>query len=167
MQPLILTALLDDVAQQRFDRLRQDNFPAGRNHLDAHLTLFHALPGDREQQLTTAVRAAATRPVITARVAGVRKLGRGVAYTITAPELTQLRSALARQWADWLTAQDRVKADLHVTVQNKVEPATAARLHSRLSAEFQPYRVAVTGLGLWRYLGGPWAPVARFPFERV
>ncbi len=162
--PLVLTALLDDVAQQRFDQLRRTHFPAERNHLDAHLTLFHALPGDRERQLTAAVRAAADRRVITARVARVRKLGRGVAYTLSAPELSELRAGLARQWTQWLTAQDRGKADLHVTVQNKVDPNTAAQLHARLAVDFVPYEVDVTGLALWRYLGGPWAPIARFPF---
>jgi hypothetical protein len=49
-------------------------------------------------------------------------------------------------------------------VQNKVEPAVARALRDRLAAEFVPHRVGARGLGLWRYLGGPWAPVAEFPF---
>jgi len=65
-----------------------------------------------------------------------------------------------------LTAQDRAKADLHLTVQNKADPAAAERLHARLAAGFEPYDVQVVGLGLWRYLGGPWEPVQRFAFGR-
>ena len=44
--PLIVTALLDEQAQEWFDRLRRNHFPPARNHLDAHLTLFHRLPDD-------------------------------------------------------------------------------------------------------------------------
>ena len=40
--PLIVTLLLEDAAQERFDRLRAAHFPAERNHLAAHVTLFHA-----------------------------------------------------------------------------------------------------------------------------
>ena len=35
----------------------------------------------------------------------------------------------------------------------------------RLAAGFTPTAVHARGLGLWRYLGGPWEPVAEFPFE--
>lgn len=50
-------------------------------------------------------------------------------------------------------------------MQNKVAPEVARALHARLAAEFVPHGVQVPGLGLWRYLGGPWEPVARFPFR--
>ena len=83
--------------------------------------------------------AAADTATMRARVTGVRLLGRGVAFVLRCEELSGLRSRLAREWAPWLSAQDRGKTDLHVTVQNKVE-------------------------GLWRYLGGPWQPVRRLPF---
>jgi hypothetical protein len=55
--PLIVTLLLDDAAQARFDRLRAAHFPSARNHLAAHVTLFHALPGE----LLTEVRDACGR----------------------------------------------------------------------------------------------------------
>jgi len=149
MSPLIVTALLDERAQERFDRLRREHFPAERNHLAAHLTLFHHLPDD--PAVGEALAAAADRPVITARVRRVRGWRGGVAYDVAAPELT---------------AQDRAKADLHITVQNKADPAAAGRLHAQLAAGFVPYDVEVVGLGLWRYLGGPWEPVERYAFGR-
>jgi 2'-5' RNA ligase superfamily len=163
--PLILTALLDDAAQQRFDRLRRSHFPAARNYLDAHLTLFHRLPGGQQGALVAAVQAAADRPAIQARVTKIRRWSNGVAYVLTAPELTGLRSRLARDWEPWLSPQDRPKADLHITVQNKVDSQTAARLHAELALGFEPHDVPVVGLGLWRYLGGPWEAVRRFPFR--
>jgi hypothetical protein len=94
----------------------------------------------------------------------VRFLGRGVAYTLASTGLTELRRDLAVAWEPWLTPQDRQRHAPHVTVQNKVDPAVARALHARLSAAFEPGTVAARGLGLWRYLGGPWEPVARYPF---
>ena len=43
---LILTLIIDGEAQNFFNILRQRYFPAERNYLDAHLTLFHNLPGN-------------------------------------------------------------------------------------------------------------------------
>ena len=164
-EPLILTALLDPTTQQRFDRLRRQHFPPERNHLDAHLTLFHQLPGPHRAEIEDQLRDVAARAPIAARVTGLRLLGRGVAFVLRSDELTELRATLSRRWADWLSAQDRTKSDLHVTVQNKVDPAIARTLHARLAADFVPQRVDVLGLGLWRYLGGPWQAERRFRFD--
>ncbi|MEJ8279690.1 2'-5' RNA ligase family protein [Pseudonocardia spirodelae] len=164
-RPLILTALLDDDTQGRFDDLRTRHFPPGRNHLAAHLTLFHALPGDAVAGLTADLTAATARGPMTARVTGLRLLGRGVAYTLDCPGLTTLRRAVADRWRDRLTHQDAGKSDLHVTVQNKVAPAAARALHDDLAAGFAPWDAGVPGLALWRYDGGPWEPGPRFPFS--
>jgi 2'-5' RNA ligase len=162
--PLVTTLLLDDTAQARFDRLRAAHFPPERNHLAAHVTLFHALPGDRADAVAADLAAAAARPPFAVEVTGLRLLGRGVAYTLASPELDRLRGGLAAAWDPWLTPQDRQRHAPHVTVQNKVDPAVARALHARLSAAFEPGRVGARGLGLWRYLGGPWAPVGEYPF---
>ena len=164
-RPLILTALLDDATQARFDDLRERHFPAGRNHLAAHLTLFHALPGDAAAELATDLTAATDRAPMTALVTGLRLLGRGVAFTLDCPELTALRRGVAERWRPRLTRQDAGKADLHVTVQNKVTPAAARALHDDLAAGFTPWDAGVPGLALWRYDGGPWEPGPRFPFS--
>ena len=163
--PLVVTLLLGDDAQRAFDRLRAEHFPPARNHLAAHVTLFHALPGDRAAAVSADLRAAAERPAFAVAVTGLRLLGRGVAYTLRSPELADLREELASAWEPWLTPQDRRRHLPHVTVQNKVEPATARMLHERLSATFVPWTAPARGLGLWRYLGGPWEPVAELPFR--
>ena len=97
-------------------------------------------------------------------VTGLRMLGRGVAYTLRSAELTHLRDALAAAWQPWLTRQDRQRHAPHVTVQNKVEPSAARALHEQLSRGFLPWTAPTRGMGLWRYLGGPWEPVAEYPF---
>ncbi|RZT89063.1 2'-5' RNA ligase superfamily protein [Pseudonocardia sediminis] len=164
-RPLILTALLEESAQEHFDDLRRRHFPSDRNHLAAHLTLFHHLPGDQEPAVDAAVAEATERPPLTARVSAVRLLGRGVAFDLRCPELTGLRRDLAARWEPWLTRQDSGKSDLHVTVQNKVTPAAARSLYDDLSAGFEPYDVPVVGLALWHYLGGPWSEGPRHLFD--
>ncbi|WP_029431636.1 2'-5' RNA ligase family protein [Blastococcus sp. URHD0036] len=165
MEPLVVTLLLGAEAQQRFDRLRATHFPPERNHLAAHVTLFHALPGAERARVDADLAAAAGRPAFGVAVTGVRSLGRGVAYTLASPELAQLRAGLADRWAPWLTPQDRQKHAPHVTVQNKVDPATSSALHAELAAGFVPETVPARGLGLWRYLGGPWEPLAEHLFD--
>ena len=140
-EPLVVTLLLDPGEQERFDRLRAAHFPAERNHLAAHVTLFHALPGAQVDAVSADLTDAARRPAFDVAVTGLRLLGRGVAYTLEAPELTALRAGLAAAWEPWLTPQDRQRHAPHVTVQNKVEPAVARALRDRLAAEFVPHRV--------------------------
>jgi 2'-5' RNA ligase len=163
--PLVVTLLLEPAAQERFDRLRAAHFPAERNHVAAHVTLFHALPGGQADAVAADLADAAHRPSFDVAVRGLRLLGRGVAYTLEAPELIALRAGLAAAWEPWLTPQDRQRHAPHVTVQNKVDPAVARTLYARLSEGFQPYRVGARGLGLWRYRGGPWEPVAELSFR--
>ncbi len=159
-----MTLLLEEAAQQRFDRLREQHFPRERNHLAAHVTLFHALPGEHLDAVRADLATAADRPGFDVAVTGVRFLGRGVAYSLESPEGVALRAGLVQTWQPWLTPQDRQKHSPHVTVQNKVQPAVARALHERLLAEFAPWTARARGLGLWRYLGGPWEPVGEHPF---
>lgn len=163
MRPLVVTASLDPDTQDTFDALRRRHFPQDHNHLAAHLTLFHAVPGEHQAAVTAALTTAARRAPLPVRVTGPRLLGRGVAIRLDSAPLLAVRARLAQQWWPWLTRQDQSKNDLHVTVQNKVDPAVARRLHAELAAGGLPSRATVTGLALWRYLGGPWEPIARFP----
>ena len=163
---LILSAVLDAPVQRRLDALRRTHFPPDRNHLDAHVTLFHHLPGAEEDAVAEAgdeaVRECPAPPV---DLTGVRSLGCGVAVTIASPGLAAIRTGLAQRWGSWLTAQDCTKRDLHVTVQNKVTPQEARRLHGELAEAFVAERMRAVALALWRYRGGPWEPVARFGFS--
>jgi hypothetical protein len=42
-RPFILTLWMEEQAQKYFNQMRKIYFPAQRNYLDAHLTLFHNL----------------------------------------------------------------------------------------------------------------------------
>jgi 2'-5' RNA ligase len=154
---LIVTALLDAASQARFDAERQQYFPAAINVLAAHVTLFHALPGEaRDSVARTLELACRDVPPAPFETTGLRFLGRGVAYDVHAPALVAVRARLAARWLDWLTPQDRQGFRPHVTVQNKVAPEAARRLLADLQAAYAPWRGQVQGLALWRYEGGPW-----------
>jgi 2'-5' RNA ligase len=164
-QPLIVTLRMDERSQQQFDRLRELHFPPERNYLNAHLTLFHRLPGDREAEISAELRQVCRdQDPLTLTVTGVRSLGRGVAYELSSPGLAALRRRLGRSWEPWLGSQDRQGLKPHVTVQNKVSPESARVLHKELQAIFSPFEVEGLGLSLWRYLGGPWEPAGTYPF---
>ena len=162
--PLILTLALHPDNQARFERLRQLCFPAGRNMIPAHVTLFHHLPGQEAAAVSDTVAARCAVPPFPVAVPGLRFLGRGVAYALESSSLAALRASLAREWEGWLTPQDRQGWRPHVTIQNKVSPEAARALHANLQAAFAPFTVRAEGLDLWRYLGGPWELVSRHPF---
>ena len=164
-RPLILTLELDPAAQAAFDALRRAHFPPERNHLQAHVTLFHALPASEERRVRDDLAGVAARPPYDVEVVRVRSLGRGVAFDLHSPELAGQRAELAARWLPWLTAQDARWSTPHVTVANKVQPDVARALLAELRAGFVPYRVSATGLALWRYLGGPWEPLGSYRFS--
>jgi len=165
LAPLIVTLMLDPASQEGFDALRREHFPVERNHLAAHVTVFHHLPGSELEVVAAGLRLAASRTAFEVAVTGVRFLGRGVAYTLASEDLSRLRAALAERWARWLTPQDRQPYAPHVTVQNKVAPERARVLHGHLSASFTPYPGRAEGLALWHYEGGPWRHAAHYLFE--
>ena len=164
-RPLVLTLRMDEAAQTRFDRERAEWFPPGRTAVGAHLTLFHALPAALRDQVEADLEEAGRRPSFELVVTDPVPLGRGVAYRLVSPELQQLHAHLQVGWAGHLTRQDQQRLRPHVTVQNKVTPEEARATLGRLAAGFQPFRVAALGLDLWRYDGGPWTLLRRFPFS--
>lgn len=160
----MVTLQLEPSAQARFDSERRALFPPGRTQVGAHVTLFHAVPGEHRAAVTGALMKERQREVLPVAVIGVRSLGRGAAYILASVDLLQVHARLARAWAPWLTPQDRQPFRPHVTVQNKVDAATARATVAALSAAFTPHLVQGIGLELWRYVGGPWDLVDRFPF---
>jgi 2'-5' RNA ligase len=145
--------------------LRRRHFPPERNVVPAHLTLFHALPGDHRSRISRELDLLCRElGPITLRATGYKLLGRGVALALNAPELVSLRQALQREWSDWLTPQDSAPFQPHVTIQNKVAPNEAKTLKAELDAGFRPHEIRGEGLQLWHYRGGPWELARRYRF---
>jgi hypothetical protein len=147
------------------DRLRRDHYPAERNRLPAHLTMFHALPPSAESELRTRLPAAAKRPRPGAWIEGLMDLGGGAAFRVVSPDLDRIREDLAHELHGLLGAQDIRGWRPHITVQNKVPPKVARALIARLQQGFVSRPLAISGLGLHRYLGGPWAKIATYAFR--
>jgi len=160
-----MTLQFDESSAAFFAAAREAHFPAAINRVPAHLTLFHNLPGEELETVvaTSAGIAGRTAPFPIA-VDGLIALGRGVAYRLSSRRLERLRAELAEAFAPWLIAQDRQRFRAHVTVQNKVEPATARATQAELEAAFEPFTAHAEGLQLWRYRGGPWTPAGAIAF---
>ena len=170
-QPVIVTLQLDADSAALFEGLRRKHFPPAINHVGAHLTLFHNLPGSAfETILKIAAEFCGSAAPFDMTVSGLMKLGRGVAYRIESEPLLALRAALAEGFAPWLIKQDRERFRPHVTIQNKVSPAQASALYDHLSADFEPFTARAEGLQFWFYDGGrnrpgTWAPAGAMAFS--
>jgi hypothetical protein len=162
---LIITAELAPPDFAWLDKLRRAHFPPERNQLPAHLTMFHALPPSVEGEVrATLARLGAQRPP-RASIEGLMNLGGGVAFRVASQDLDNIRQELALDFHGLLSAQDCGGWRPHVTVQNKVPPKEARALLARMELDFRPRPLAISGLGLHRYLGGPWEKLAIVPFR--
>jgi hypothetical protein len=92
-------------------------------------------------------------------------LGGGVAFRIVSTDLDRMRRELAEDFHGLLGAQDSGGWRPHVTIQNKVAPREARALFAELQSDFRPRSLAISGLGLHRYLGGPWEKLAIVAFR--
>ena len=164
---LIVTAELGREDFAWLDGLRRRHYPYDRNRVPAHLTLFHALPPSAEAEVRSRLAEIAAWPPPRATVAGLMDLGGGVAFRVVSDGLEEVRDALAAGLHGLLSAQDAAGWAPHVTIQNKVSNREARDLRQSLARDFTPRPLAIAGLELHRYLGGPWEAVGRWRFRGV
>ena len=163
--PLIVTADLapDDFAW--LEGLRRANYPAERNQVPVHLTMFQGLPpsavDEVKQQL--ALHAACPRPQAT--IAGLMNLSGGVAFRVVSEELESIREAIADHFHGLLCAPDAAGWRPHITIQNKVPPRQAKALLDQLDSNFRPRPLGIAGLAVHRYRGGPWESLGSYRFR--
>lgn len=162
---LIVTAELAPADLAWFDGLRRHHYPAERNQVPAHLTMFHALPPSLEREARHRLARTAAAPAPRATVAGLMDLGGGVAFRIVSDDLDRIREELADGFHGVLGAQDQGGWRPHVTIQNKVPVRDAGALLDALEAGFVSRPLAIGGLGLHRYLGGPWEMLQTWAFR--
>jgi hypothetical protein len=162
---LIVTAELGAPDQAWLDRLRRAHFPPERNQLSAHLTMFHALPPSVELEVKNRLVRLTKAPAPKAWIEGLMDLGGGVAYRVASPDLGRIREELSDNMHSLISAQDGQGWRPHVTIQNKVPPKVARALLAELESGFRPRPLEISGVGLHRYLGGPWERIAIYPFR--
>ena len=163
--PLIVTAELAPEDFAWLNDLRLRHYPTERNRVPAHLTMFHAIAPSAEAELRQILRAMSEEPPPQAWIAGVMNLGGGVAFRIASDGLDGIRTEIAHRLRGLLTAQDSAGWSAHVTIQNKVSPREAKALIQALGENFAHRPIRISGLGLHRYLGGPWQTLRTFSFR--
>ena len=162
---LIITAEMAPSDHQWLDQLRRAHYPADRNLLPAHLTMFHALPPSAEGEARRTLLRLTSERSPKASIDGLMDLGGGVAFRIISVDLDRIRRELAEDFHGLLTSQDGAGWRPHVTIQNKVAPSHARALKARLEGDFRQRPLGITGLALHRYLGGPWEQFGTFRFR--
>jgi len=164
--PLIVTAELPAALQAMADGLRRAYYPAERNKVPAHVTLFHALPPFVEGEARSVLAAlAADTPPPEALLAAVMDLCTRTALRIESSAMLDLHGLMAERFHGLLSRQDQYVPRLHVTVQNKVLRADAKALQSSLAFDFRHQPFAFAGLALHRYKVGLWEPAGRWAFR--
>ena len=164
--PLILTAELPPELHRRYTDLRTEHFPPERNYLEAHVTLFHAIPAQCEAEICRYLaRLAGEIAPVEGRVEGLMSLGGGTAIKLVSPDLLSLRDEIAEHFRGMLTQQDQHRPRLHVTIQNKVTSKEAKALQAQLAGTIEQCPIRFPGLALYAYRGGPWEFKRRFAFR--
>jgi hypothetical protein len=163
--PLIVTATFGDGDNGWLQELRRAHYPAHRNRVPAHLTLFHQLPPSAEAEVSRRLAGGAAAAPPSASIAGLMDLGGGTALRVESELLEAMRHDLALGFCGLLGPQDRAPWTPHVTIQNKVEPRDARLLQAQLGGIFEGRPLTIRGLAFWRYLDGPWEPVKKWTFR--
>lgn len=164
--PFILTAKLPPDIHAWADRLRRDHFPPERNHLHAHVTMFHAFaPSLLEELKAYLPQIARSHAPPEARITGLMNLGKGTAIRLESPRLLEIRAEIADHFHGALTAQDLHEPRPHITIQNKVTKEEAKALQEELAPRIEARAFAFPGMELHLYEGGPWRFVQGFSFR--
>ncbi|MEM6907815.1 MAG: 2'-5' RNA ligase family protein [Pseudomonadota bacterium] len=165
-RPFILTAALPPDVQGWAEGLRRAHYPPERNHLHAHVTLFHSFAPSLLDELVTFVpRVTAEFAPVEADITGLMDLGTGTAIALQSEPLLALRELIAEHFHGSLTAQDLHEPRPHITIQNKVTKREARALQAQLAHRIEPRRFAFPALELHLYQGGPWELVKRQTFR--
>lgn len=165
-RPFIVTAALPPDIQSWADKLRRAHYPAHRNHLHAHVTMFHSFAPSLYEELKDFL------PIVTrefarpeAQITGVMDLGKGTAIALQSEAFLALRELIAEHFHGSLTAQDLYEPRPHITIQNKVTKTEARALQAQLSATLEPRTFTFPALELHLYQDGPWEPIKTSAFR--
>lgn len=165
-RPLLVTAEIPADIHAWADALRKAHYPPERNRLEAHVTLFHALPPSVETELKDLLGELAASEPPQARIAGLMKLGGGTALAIDSPGMIALHALIRDRMHGLTIPQDSRPLRLHVTIQNKVSGSEAKALQDALGPVLERREFRFRGFGLYRYVDGLWQDKRTFPFRK-
>ncbi|KAI1023921.1 hypothetical protein LB504_005555 [Fusarium proliferatum] len=159
----ILTLLTDKRHHDEMTALRRQWFPPQLLKVDAHITLFHALPGSKLSEVKADIADIAARTATFSIGVGnqdVYEMGKGVGIKLYAGQKKALsiRSELRNKWETFLSDQDRrEKWRGHYTVMNKQDDKEEVqKCLDYLKDGHAESKGTVEGLSLWLYDRGWW-----------
>ncbi len=166
LPPIIVTAHAAPGDMAYFDQMRRKHFPPHRNFLNAHITLFHHLPGrvfgeaSSLAQEVVAQTQPFTRKFLASGIWAVASPSRSGALNWK-PCAPTFSKPLARGPAAGST---EVQTAYHCPEQGG-EGVRGYSLRA-LRAGLEPRHITILGIDLWDYLGGPWGHRAFLPFPQ-
>lgn len=165
-RPFILTAALPEGIQNWAEELRRAHYPTERNHLHAHVTMFHSFAPSLFEELRDYL------PVLTrefakpsAEITGLLEWDYGTAIALHSEALLNLRALISDHFHGSLTDQDLYEIRPHITIQNKVSKKEARALQADLGPKIEPRAFSFPALELHLYQDGPWELIKRCSFR--
>ncbi len=170
----ILALRTDANHHKTMTALRNKYFPKHINKLEAHISLFRALPGSKlSDPIIPDIEALSrTQTPFRMNASTPFRLKHGVAVSLDKNGTTsasQIHRELKGRWAaaGFLSAQDNGGFQAHYTLQNKVDDeGKVKKTMEELENEFKGCEGTVGGLTLWRYDRGYWRKEKDFKFGR-
>jgi hypothetical protein len=165
--PLIVTADFAPTDFAWLDGLRRAYYPAERNQVPVHLTMFQGLPPSAIDEVRRQLAIHSSLPQPRATLAGLMNLTNGVAFRVVSDDMETIREAIADHFHGLLSAPDAAGWRPHITIQNKVAPKEANALLHKLERDFRPRPVGIAGLSVHLYRGGQWETLGTYKFRGV
>lgn len=167
----VLTLLTDTKHHQTLTDTRKRYFPARLNKLDAHITLFHALPGSKLEEhirptLRDITKNEAPFPILAAKPFRLSKgIAIGVPKSQGGDDARRVHAQLKGPWMDFLSQQDAGGFAAHYTIMNKVDDQKEVqRAFEVVEEQWKACKGTVQGLSLFRYDRGHWIHAEDFKF---
>ena len=149
--PVVITLKWDNDTHDRLTQYRNQYFPAHANHLQAHLTLFHAIPAHDffDGQGEAVLRQLCSKQKRFNFTYGEPTLrGRAVFLRLFANPLMAFHHALLDAYSQdteklvHLTEQDQKPLHPHITVTNKGNAEDAQRVYDAIVESFRDHASA-------------------------
>jgi hypothetical protein len=160
---LIINLKIDDVSQTFFNEKRKQYYPAYANFVDAHVTLFHKLPSDKEIVHETLEQLCKT-DIFYMQVVGIKNIENFVAYDIVSHTLQAIHVQMQTAFANMLNEKDKEILWPHITVHNKATEYKAFKTHQKLVENFEPFSITAIGFTTWFYAKKVWVKNADYFF---
>jgi 2'-5' RNA ligase len=167
----VLTLLTDAKHHRILTETRKKYFPPRLNKLDAHITLFHALPGSLlEESIKPTLREVSSKTrQFHLLAAKPFRLNKGIAIGLPkssgGDEARQVHQQLKAAWRHVLSQQDAGGFAAHYTIMNKVDDESEVQeAFEQVQDEWKACHGTVLGLSLFKYDRGRWVHDEDFKF---